>query len=609
MSEIYQNPEQALKSVFGYDSFRLTQREIITRTLSGADSLVIMPTGGGKSLCYQIPALLKAGFALVISPLIALMKDQVGALQSNGVCAEALNSTCSATKEQAIFNDIVSQRLKLLYVSPEKAVSASFMQFLKGQKLSLIAIDEAHCVSIWGNDFRPEYTQLHYLVSEFPQVPHLALTATADKATQNDIVEQLKLRKPRKFLSSFERKNLSINVLPSQKRYEKIKFFINKQKTPGAGIIYCLSRRNAEKIAEKLQSDGIISAHYHAGMPAKARSKVQEAFLRDEIQIICATIAFGMGVDKPNIRWVIHYNMPKNLESYYQEIGRAGRDGQHSRTLIFQGYGDYQTLRSFIIESNGSETFKQVQLAKLNRMRDYLQASSCRTNLILNYFGEFKNEPCGRCDICLHPPKLFDGTILAQKALSALKRLKSGVTLPTLVDVLRGSGKREILEKGYHHIKTYGAGRDTGYVEWIQYLTQMVNQGILEVDYVRQHRLLVTAKGEEILFKNKKIALSLAVPFKEKQAKTEIRKTEKNENTTENDLLFNLLKQKRSEIAKEEGVPPYVVFSDKTLREIAAHRPKNNAEMFDIFGVGQVKLKKYGNTFIDLVGEFDEAKF
>lgn len=600
MKQTFTTPQQALKSVFGYDHFRLDQEAIINRTLSGKDSLVIMPTGGGKSVCFQIPALLKEGVALVISPLIALMKDQVEALRANGVNAAALNSSLTDVEEREIVADIMSGELKLLYVSPEKAVSSQFMHFIGQQKLSLIAIDEAHCVSVWGNDFRPEYTQLYKLVNGFPEVPHIALTATADKATQSDISKQLQLKNSQKFLSSFERNNLSIKVLPAQDRYGHIKRFIKNR--DGAGIIYCLSRKNTMDVANKLKADGYDAGFYHAGMGPKERSRVQEAFLRDEKKIICATIAFGMGIDKSNIRWVIHYSMPKNLESYYQEIGRAGRDGLPSDTLIFQGFGDYQTLRSFVTDSNADETFKEVQLAKLNRMLDYVQATSCRTNLILNYFGEFREKGCGRCDICLNPPQAFDGTVLSQKALSALKRLPEGVTISTLVDVLRGSAKSEIMSKGFQNIKTYGAGKDIGYVEWIQYVTQMINQGIVEVDYVNKHHLVVTPKGEGVLFKQKKVKLTQALTPQER--KEQAKEKPKSKTAIFEEELYENLRKKRLELAKDEGVPPYVVFSDKTLKEMATERPINVDEMGEISGVGAVKLDKYGQTFIEVIEDF-----
>ncbi len=570
--------------------------------MAGQDSLVIMPTGGGKSLCFQVPALLKEGVALVISPLIALMKDQVEALRANGVAAAALNSALSQEEEREVAHSLAQGQLKLLYVSPEKAVSPNFIRYLSQFTVSLIAIDEAHCVSVWGNDFRPEYTKLHHLINAFPDVPHLALTATADKATQNDIAQQLQLQNPEKFLSSFERNNLTIRVLPATNRYEQIKRFIQVRKE-GAGIVYCLSRKNTETIASKLKAEGYAAAHYHAGMNAADRDRVQEGFLKDELQIICATIAFGMGIDKSNIRWVIHYNMPKNLESYYQEIGRAGRDGLPADTLIFQGFGDYQILRSFVTESTAGDTFKEVQLAKLDRMLDFLQATSCRTNLILNYFGEFKEQGCGRCDVCQNPPSRFDGTVLAQKALSALKRLNEEVTLSMLIDVLRGSNKSELLEKGYHQIKTYGAGKDVGHVEWIQYITQLINQGIIEVDYVNHHWLTVTPKGEEVLFKGKKVALSRALSAKERKEKAAEAAPKSNTALFE-EALMEALRKKRGEVAKEENVPAYVVFSDKTLQEMASQRPITLRDMGEITGVGTFKLERYGEDFLAVVADY-----
>lgn len=600
MNTIFSSAQDALKQVFGYDEFRLDQEKIINRTLNGLDSLVIMPTGGGKSLCYQIPALLKEGTALIISPLIALMKDQVEALKANGVKAAALNSSLNDLEKREIIASIVKGELKLLYVSPEKAVSSGFINFICQHKVSLIAIDEAHCVSVWGNDFRPEYTELHRLTNSFNNIPMLALTATADKATQSDIAQKLRLKDAEKYLSSFERSNLTIDVRPAQNRYSQIKNFIKDK--DGPGIIYCLSRKNTVDISDKLKADGYSASYYHAGMSAFERDKVQERFLKDEIQIICATIAFGMGIDKSNIRWVIHYSMPKNLESYYQEIGRAGRDGLFSDTLIFQGYGDYQTLRSFITDSEAEEVYKEVQLAKLNRMRDYLQATSCRTNLILNYFGEFREKNCSRCDICLNPPQFFDGTIIAQKALSALKRIKDGITISILIDVLRGSSRNEIFQKGYHEIKTYGVGKDISYIDWVQYITQLINQGIIEVDYVNHHRLLVTPKGNAVLFENHKVDLTKAMSPEERKEQSKDRQITKK--LIYEEELFEILRKKRMELAKDNDVPPYVVFSDKTLKEMAAEKPVNLESMSRISGVGAAKLDRFGKAFIEVIEDF-----
>ena len=437
MQEIY----SILKNTFGFNQFRGQQKEIIKNVLEGNDSLVIMPTGGGKSLCYQIPALILPGLSIVISPLIALMNDQVAALRQLEIAAGAIHSNISPEESNKIINDINSGHLKLLYVSPEKVLTNDFLRFLDHQKINLIAIDEAHCVSVWGNDFRPEYVRLSVLKDRYIDIPFIALTATADKTTQSDIIKQLNLIVEKPFLESFERKNINTSAKAGIKRAEQILYFIS-QHPEEAGIVYCLSRKSTEKLAKRLQAKGIKAKAYHAGLDGDIRSSIQKEFQDDHLQIVCATIAFGMGIDKPNIRWVIHYNMPKNVEAYYQEIGRAGRDGNISEAILFYSWADYLNLLKFIDESSATETFKTVQRAKLERMWQLATALSCRTNLVLNYFGEYKNENCGHCDICLEPPQLINGTRYTQMALSGIIRTRESIGMNLLIDILRGSYKK-----------------------------------------------------------------------------------------------------------------------------------------------------------------------
>lgn len=596
--------KSVLKKVFGYDSFRLEQEAIIARTIEGKDSLVIMPTGGGKSVCYQIPALILEGMAIIISPLLALMKDQVTALVANGVAAASLNSVLSAAEENDLLNKINNQAIKILYVSPERAVSSQFIEFVKNVHISMIAVDEAHCVSIWGNDFRKEYTQISRLIHAFPNVAHIALTATADKATQTDISRQLELCDPVTFLSSFRRSNIEIKVLPANKKLDVIKKHIGNRPNE-LGIIYCLSRKNTEEVAERLRMEGYKAQAYHAGLSSKERESIQEAFIRDKVQIMCATIAFGMGIDKSNVRWVIHYNLPKNIESYYQEIGRAGRDGLPSEAILFFTYADVVMLRSFIDKSEGNDDFKEVQYAKIDRMVEFCQATSCRTNMVLSYFGEHTTEPCGNCDLCQNPPNYFDGTIIAQKAFSATKRLNQEVAMTMLIDVLRGSNKQEIIEKGYNQIKTFGAGGDINAFNWAQYMIQFINQGYLEIDYTDGHKLKNTALAERVLFDGLQVKLTNPQAYEG----TKIKEVEEKANKKKqiNIQLLEELKRVRKELADAQNVPAYVIFSDKTLQEMCEQKPITTFDMSLIGGVGQFKLDTYGDYFINAIRDFSNT--
>ncbi|MES2734476.1 MAG: DNA helicase RecQ [Bacteroidota bacterium] len=595
------SPQQILKKYFGYDRFRLTQEAIIETVLAKRDTVVLMPTGGGKSVCYQVPALTMPGMCVVVSPLIALMKDQVEALRVNGVDAAFLNSSQNSSQQRAIEEKCLNGQLKLLYVSPEKLLSEGFFQFLHELTINLFAIDEAHCISAWGHDFRPEYTQLKTLKTHFPEVPVIALTATADKLTRKDIIEQLHLHEPEVFISSFDRKNLNLTVLPGQARAQQIIRFL--QSNPdSSGIIYCLSRKGTESLAEKLQKEGHKAMCYHAGMGADERSHVQEAFLRDDVRIICATVAFGMGIDKSNVRWVIHFNLPKNLESYYQEIGRAGRDGLDSQTILFYSFADVMNLKDMMAENLAER--RELQYAKLERMQQYAEANTCRRRILLSYFSEDLQGNCNNCDVCRNPRVAFDATTLAQKALSAVVRLKESVPANVLIDVLRGARNQAILSKGYDKIKTYGAGSDLRFEEWRDYLLQMINIGVLEVAYDQGHALKKGMLGDDILFRQRQIMLVKpenalkAKPVEKVKTKTEIIYDE----------LFERLRKLRKQLADDQNVPPYIVFSDATLNEMAKTRPSRRQDMMEISGVGQRKMDLYGDIFLSEIVRFSKEQ-
>ncbi|WP_037314829.1 DNA helicase RecQ [Salegentibacter sp. Hel_I_6] len=586
-----------LKEYFGFDSFRPLQKRIIDSVFEGKDNLVIMPTGGGKSICYQLPAILLPEITLVISPLIALMKDQVDGLTANGVPAAFLNSSQTESQQQEIFKKIDSKELKLLYVAPE---SLQFVdRFMSDGKISLIAVDEAHCISSWGHDFRPAYTQLGYLKNRFPTTPMIALTATADKATREDICRQLNVPNAEKHIASFDRKNLSLDVRPGIKRFEQITNFVKTRKKE-SGIIYCLSRKNTEEIAEKLQRKGFEAEAYHAGLPAEKRIEIQDNFINDNSKIICATIAFGMGIDKSNIRWVIHYNMPKNLEGYYQEIGRAGRDGLPSDTMLFHSYADVVQLQKFASNSGNEE----VQLAKLDRMKQYSEALSCRRKILLSYFGELKQEDCGNCDICKNPPQFFDGTVIAQKVLSCIFRLKENEPITVLIDVLRGSQNEAVISKNYQKIKTFGIGNDISWHHWQQYIIQLINLGYVEIAFHRGNNLQLTELAKNVLFEGEKVQLA-EVPDRKKLKRRE--ETEVAEKTSDNSL-FEKLRQLRLKIAREEEIPAYLIFNDATLKEMEKSRPMTDDEFLQINGVGRQKMQDYGYEFIKEIIAFSKKK-
>ncbi|MBK8500775.1 MAG: DNA helicase RecQ [Saprospiraceae bacterium] len=588
-----------LRSVFGYDRFRPDQLPIMNHVLEGNDCLVIMPTGGGKSMCYQLPALISEGLTLVISPLIALMADQVSNLRGYNVEANYINSSLSSAEKQTVFRNLENGKIRLLYISPEKAVMPRFIQYIKQKKIDLLAIDEAHCISIWGNDFRPVYAQLTQLMRELPRTPVMALTATADKATQQDICQKLDMKNPRVFLSSFERPNIHLQVRPAQGRLQQINAFLKQHKNE-AGIIYCLSRKSTEEIAEKLRATGYRAAYYHAELESGRRKKVQEAFQKDELQIVCATIAFGMGIDKSNIRWVIHYNLPKNIESYYQEIGRSGRDGSPAEALLFYNFQDINIFRKFIDESESGPDFKAVQHQKLDRIWEFTQATNCRTNLILNYFGEYREKPCMHCDICTHPPKGFDGSQIVKHAIAACKESDETINLGMLVDILRASGRKDIFTQGLNDLRSYGAGREISRIDWIHFVTQMINQGLLMIDYTQHSNLRLTSLSDDILLDKRKIKLTKPLNYKTKQP--ELKPLTKNE--TFDVHFMSLLKDWRKNQAVKEKLPAYVIFNDRVLQQIVADRPTTLMDLINISGIGDYKLEKYGQSILRIVQDF-----
>ena len=599
-----------LKKYFGYTEFRPQQKEIITNILNKKDTLVLMPTGGGKSLCYQIPALMMEGTAIVVSPLISLMKDQVEALQANGIAARALNSMNSDTDNTNVRMECLQGKVKLLYISPERLISET-SYLLRDIKISLFAIDEAHCISQWGHDFRPEYTQLDILRKQFPRIPIVALTATADKITRQDIVKQLRMNEPEVFISSFDRPNLSLDVKKGYQQKEKIRIikrFIEKHGNE-SGIIYCMSRKTTEKVAELLYDEGFDTAVYHAGLSNFEREQTQDDFINDRVQIVCATVAFGMGIDKSNVRWVIHYNLPKSIESFYQEIGRAGRDGMKSDTMLFYSLGDMIQLTKFAEESNQ----KEINIEKLNRMQQYAEADICRRRILLSYFGETMEHDCGNCDVCRNPPERFDGTIIIQKALSAIARTNQQIATGTLIEILRGNFTQEISEKGYDKIKTFGAGRDIPSRHWQNYLLQMLNMGYIEIAYNENNHLKITELGAKVLYgkQNAELVVIKEDEFSNKQYKkntigTSPVQIKKNAygNMENEDSLFETLRLLRLKLAEQEAIPPYIVMSDSTLQSLCDKKPKTLEDLDDISGFSEYKKKKYGRDFVNAIKKY-----
>ncbi len=600
---------QTLKTYFGYDSFRPLQEDIIRHLMDRKDALVLMPTGGGKSICYQLPALLSEGTAVVVSPLISLMKDQVETLCANGIAAGALNSNNDETENASLRRACMEGKLKLLYISPEKLL-AEANYLLRDMHISLFAIDEAHCISQWGHDFRPEYTQMGILHQLFPQVPIIALTATADKITREDIIKQLHLNQPPICISSFDRPNLSLTVKRGYQQKEKSKAILDFiARHPGeSGIIYCMSRSKTESVAQMLQKHGIRSAVYHAGLSPARRDEAQDDFINDRVQAVCATIAFGMGIDKSNVRWVIHYNLPKSIESFYQEIGRAGRDGMPSDTLLFYSLADLILLTKFATDSGQ----QSINLEKLQRMQQYAEADICRRRILLSYFGENTTCDCGNCDVCKNPPERFDGTIIVQKALSAIARSEQQIGTGILVDILRGNMSSEVTERGYHRLKTFGAGREVPARDWHDYLLQMLQLGYFEIAYNENNHLKITQSGTDVLFGRAR-ALLVTIRREEAVQATRGRKRKATVPTkelplglpnTESGELFEALRTLRKRLADQEALPAYIVLSDKVLHLLSTSRPTTIEEFGNISGIGEYKKKKYGKEFVELIRKY-----
>ena len=596
-----------LKTKFGYDTFRPMQEKIICHTIDGGDSLVLMPTGGGKSLCFQISALAMDGMAVIVSPLISLMKDQVEALKANGIAAEALNSSNDEGKNRDIINRCLEGKVKLLYISPERLVSG-MMHLLQKTNVSLFAIDEAHCISSWGHDFRPEYTQLRLLRELFPSVPIMALTATADKITKQDILKQLNIEDAQTFIGSFDRPNLSLDVKRGYSAREKLRSIVEliRHHSGESGIIYCLARKTTEELAEKLKKEGIAAGVYHAGLPNSERNRVQDDFVADRVQVICATIAFGMGIDKSNVRFVVHYNLPKSIESFYQEIGRGGRDGLPCETVLYYNLGDIITLRKFADESGQQE----INLEKLQRMQEYAEAQVCRRRILLNYFGETSDKGCGNCDVCHTPPQTFDGTTIVQKALSAIIRTGENIGFTTAIDILRGSMSLDVVSHQYNLLKTFAVGRDIPHRDWHDYLLQMLQMGFIEIAYNEDRHIHVTDLGREVLYGKHAVQLAFisredfSVKARRKRQREESLRTIENAGANENMELFNKLKEVRKRIADKHQWPAYVVLSDRSLHLLAIERPTTLDAFGNTFGIGEHKRDNYGTAFIEVIKEY-----
>ena len=598
---------ETLKSYYGYDSFRPLQEEIINHVLQHKDALVLMPTGGGKSICFQIPALMMEGTAIVVSPLISLMKDQVETLVANGIAAEALNSANDEIANRQITERCLRGEIKLLYISPERLITE--LGWMKTMlKVSLFAIDEAHCISQWGHDFRPEYSQLGNLHELFPDVPIMALTATADKITRSDIIEQLRLQNAETFISSFDRPNLSLDVRRGYSAKEKLRTITNLiQRHQGdSGIIYCLAKKTTETVAEKLRKEGFSVGVYHAGLPTDERNRIQEDFINDRIQVVCATVAFGMGINKSNVRFIVHYNLPKTIENYYQEIGRGGRDGLPCETILFYNLQDIITLRHFAEESGQRE----INTEKLQRMQEYAEAQICRRRILLNYFGETSDMNCCNCDVCHTPPTTFDGTELVQKALSAIIRTDEQIGFTLTIDILHGNFSPELVSRGYNQIKTFAAGRDVPVRDWRDYLLQMLQMGYIEIAYNEDNHLHVTPLGQDVLHGKAKVQLvvvSREARTRGRQKQTAEEATTAASATTEHMELFEQLKTLRKEIANENNYPAYVVMSDKSLHALATDMPTTLSAFGNTYGIGEHKCNTYGERFIGLIQQYVSA--
>jgi len=600
--------ENVLKRYFGYDSFRPYQREIIENVMQGHSALVLMPTGGGKSLCYQLPAMMMEGTAIVISPLISLMRDQVCQLRSNGIQAVALNSSEGDLDMMSLQRECQDGHVKLIFLSPERLM-LELPRLLRSIRISLIAVDEAHCISQWGHDFRPEYSQLGVLRQTFPQIPIVALTATADKVTRYDILNQLNIPDAQVFIGSFDRPNLSLDVRHGMDSYEKrvaILHFLESHKNE-SGIIYCLSKKNTESVAAFLRAHHVEAAVYHAGLSLLERNRAQEDFLNDRVQVVCATIAFGMGINKGNVRFVIHYNLPKSIENYYQEIGRAGRDGAPADTLLFYNVQDIIQLTRFAQTSGQQE----INMERLSRMREYAEASVCRRRILLNYFGQETATDCHNCDVCQHPPQLFDGSQYVQMALSAIMRANQMVSMHTCIDILCGILSDEVNRNQYFKLKTFGVGRAVPVKDWKDYMLQMLQMGFIEVMYDQHNHLRITELGKQVLY-GKRQAMLVVIrrevqPLRGKKKQSRQKELlpglwnfPKNE-PQEDKELFEALRLLRLRIAQQKGEPPFIIMSDKVLHQLAIYKPTTLQAFGNINGIGEFKCATYGPVFLPVI--------
>jgi ATP-dependent DNA helicase RecQ len=593
------DPLRILQETFGYREFRPHQAEIIDRINAGGDAFVLMPTGGGKSLCYQLPALCRDGVAVVVSPLISLMKDQVDALVANGVRAACYNSSLKAAEAHRVLTQLHAGELDLLYVAPERLLGDGFLERLDELTIALFAIDEAHCVSQWGHDFRPEYVQLCQLRERFPGVPTIALTATADAQTRKDILERLGLQRAKLFITGFDRPNIRYTVAEKHRPFDQLAAFLAARKGQ-SGIVYALSRKRVEEVAGRLAAAGHSARAYHAGLGDDERRQVQEMFLRDDVDIVVATVAFGMGIDKPDVRFVVHYDLPKNIEGYYQETGRAGRDGLPAEALLLFGYGDIAICRG-LIEKGGNPEQKRIELHKLQAMAGFGEALTCRRRVLLNYFGERLADDCGNCDVCLNPPETYDATEDARKALSCVYRVGQRFGIGHVVEVLRGANTRRIRELGHDRLTTYGIGADKVADAWSSLLHQLIHHGYLMQDVAAYSVLKLTEAARPLLRGEQQLTLAqprIRVRTLQKKGRPQLGDFDYDE------ALFDALRARRKRLADEAGVPPYVVFGDVTLAEMAAKRPTDEEALLAVSGVGKHKLRRFGGEFIDEIIAF-----
>lgn len=591
-------PLEVLSKVFGYNKFRDGQEAVINAVVDGRDALVLLPTGGGKSLCYQIPALVREGVAVVVSPLISLMQDQVEQLREAGVSAAYINSTQDQEQQQSVLSRITGCTLQLLYVSPEKLLTPWLMSFLQSQTVSLFAVDEAHCVSHWGHDFRQDYRALGLLKQRFPSIPVIGLTATADAATQADILVQLNLQDPFVYKGSFDRPNIRYRVMPKYKAFDQVRDYVKQQ--DGSGIIYCNSRAKVDDLHAKLHREGISCAAYHAGKDADEREYVQRRFLNDQVDIVIATVAFGMGINKSNVRYVVHHDVPRSIENYYQETGRAGRDGLESEAMLLFDEKDAARVRQWIEQGEATDRL-DVEIQKFASMEAFAEAQTCRRQVLLNYFSQYSDTACGNCDICIDPPKLIDGLVIAQKILSCILRLNQQAGSQYVIDVIRGKALKRIQEAGHHQLSTYGIGKEKPDGYWHSMINQLIHKGLVRVDLTAGAMLRLNENARSVL--KGEVPLELAVPRLSFKPDARVSKAP----AVYDKALFKRLKHLRKSLAEEHSVPPYVIFSDATLADMAAKTPTTVNDFLDISGVGKTKLERYGEAFLQMINDYLES--